>query len=83
MVLSEAQRSRVKWVVDYLEASNGAHGAAGNVKVAEELERAFCDLCPGWFPEHEKCSGGLQHALHDAPVLTLLKVILCVSDSCV
>lgn len=81
-VLSESQRSRVQWVVDYLEASNGAHGAAGNQKVQEELARAFCDLCPGWFGR-ERCTSNFATELHDAPVLALLKIILCVNDSCV
>jgi hypothetical protein len=70
--LTPEQRATVQWVHDYLENSN--LGSKFDQKASDELARVFRNMC-GFTCG---CPGSFQDGLRDAPVTTLLNVILCV-----
>lgn len=72
MTLTIEQRARLQWIVDYLSVSGGGYGRI-NQKIADELTRVFGSEC-GF---RCGCPGTFQEGLRDAPVLTLLRTLLC------
>lgn len=71
--LTDAQRSRLQWVHDYLTNTNGPAGHFDQ-KASDELAVVFRDMC-GFVCG---CPGSFQDGLRDSPISTMLRVILCV-----
>lgn len=69
--LSLADRSRIVWVISYLQ--NGGGGKFIDSKVAEQLGKVFNNTC-GF---SGCCVNTFQQGLKSAPVLTLLQAMLC------
>lgn len=75
--LSISERARIQWVLDYISNSGGG-GRFLDTKAADELAKVFQSNC-GF-----RCGcGNFQQELKNAPVLTLLRAILCGSEGLV
>jgi hypothetical protein len=76
--LTDAQRSRIQWVHDYLNNTNGpATITHFDQKASDELAVVFREVC-GF---RCGCPGSFQDGLRDSPISTLLRVILCVDEA--
>jgi hypothetical protein len=74
MTLTAEQRTKIQWVIDYMEKG----GAPGHIDqtVSDQLASIFkteCGFVCG-------CPGSFAEGLHDTPITTLLRVILCVDE---